>query len=402
MFKKLILESLSSPAAASELNRHIVRLRKEKRKRKMGLIFVALAATVHVLTLSAPPESANSVSSPSFIDTKIHSLNDFVYLYDKNSSSIRDLINSLGVTREEILASTPASIKPEDDMVIWSPKNLGNESKSIHTYNLSTNEARKVFYSSTAKSLSSDSNHPAFIGKSSTAGKFAILMHSGEFITSKYAMPACNQTDLIEALNKDYRDDQPADCNNTKLETSLSATNLSSERFDLAKPAESSDSIMYTLQVKNLGNSSTMTGTNVYIADLLEYSNLTDSGGGIFDNSHKSIEWPDTVVDPGGDLIRTFTVKILSPVPSTAIGAKVPSSYDCIISTSFGNMVEIPVACTKIKTFEKILIALPKIPTKASLYISASILFLAALLYLRLRQTIVELNAARYKYLNNI
>src|SRR5690606_6594495 len=85
MFRKIVTELAYSPAVAGELTSYIRRLRQEKNRRQIGLIFIGLALVVQSFAALYPPESANTHNSWAFIEGGVRSMDEYLNYYDENT-----------------------------------------------------------------------------------------------------------------------------------------------------------------------------------------------------------------------------------------------------------------------------------------------------------------------------
>ena len=105
MFKKLISSLPFSPALVGQLAFYAKRLKKEEATRKMGLVFLVLALIVQSFSVFQPPESANAASSNDLIYGGFSSKDDFLSSYDNNTGSLKDLLSTIGINRNDIQAA---------------------------------------------------------------------------------------------------------------------------------------------------------------------------------------------------------------------------------------------------------------------------------------------------------
>lgn len=124
--------------------------------------------------------------------------------------------------------------------------------------------------------------------------------------------------------------------------------------------AQASDRIEYTVYLENIGQLPATKTVSEELSDVLEYAQLSQTGGGTFDETSRVLSWGDVTLQPGEKTSRTFVVQVLATIPVTARGASEPSSYDCIMTNAFGNTVDIHVACEAPKIVETTVSELPK------------------------------------------
>lgn len=159
--------------------------------------------------------------------------------------------------------------------------------------------------------------------------------------------------------------------------------------------AQASDRIEYTVYLENIGQLPVTRTVSEELSDVLEYSKLVQNGGGVFSETNKVLAWGDVTLKPGEKTSRSFVVQILDTVPTTARGTSEPSSYDCIMTNSFGNTVNIPVACDTPKLVESAVSELPKTGPGENLLFAAIIGSVVTFFWARSRQLRREVKLIR-------
>ncbi len=125
---------------------------------------------------------------------------------------------------------------------------------------------------------------------------------------------------------------------NVDLVLSKKAYNVTRGQDATSVSAQPNDIIRYTLTVKNNGNSSA--SSYVFqdnINDILQLAELSDFPGAEFTNS--TLKWPSQNIASGATVEKTFTVRVRQ--------APLNGSSDCVMSNTFGNTVNVNVACVK-------------------------------------------------------
>lgn len=160
--------------------------------------------------------------------------------------------------------------------------------------------------------------------------------------------------------------------------------------------AQPSQRISYTVTVINKGYTSTKTSIEEKLEDVLEYSTLLDSGGGILEKDTKTLTWPEVEIQPGKTETRTFTVKLLDSIPATNTGTSNQSSYDCRMTNTFGNEVEIDVACPVEKVIvEQAVSELPHTGPGENMVFATILMTVVVYFYARSRQMGKEVRLIR-------
>lgn len=160
--------------------------------------------------------------------------------------------------------------------------------------------------------------------------------------------------------------------------------------------AQTSDRIQYTLTIVNKGHTSGKTPITENLTDVLEYSSLFDLGGGTFDQTTKTLSWPDTTILPGKEETRVFIVKLASNVPAMNTGTSNGASYDCKMINTFGNSVEIQVNCPIQKlVVEQVTRELPHTGPRENVIFAGIVFTIVTYFYVRSRQLNKEVRLIR-------
>lgn len=187
MFRKIVSNLPYSPALVGQLGFYARRLRKEEATRQMGLIFTCLALIVQSFAVFQPPEPANASSGADFIRGGIgNDIDNFLDAYDDNDRHIKDLFNSLGITRAEIKAADSDKIG-ESGYYNWSMTSLYSESQGQESYKFydSDGDSHKVYNRPMRLTQEGNAPYPVFEGHSAKFGYFAIKKDCGNLITKK-------------------------------------------------------------------------------------------------------------------------------------------------------------------------------------------------------------------------
>lgn len=512
MFRKIVSNLAFSPALVSQLSFYARRLKKEELTRRLGLIFTALALVVQSLAVFSPPEAANASSSADFVRGGVSSVSDFLNYYDRNSNNIKNVYNSLGITRAEIAAAKKTTID-ESSRYNWSMTSLYSHAQGQRSWDYGSG---KVFYRPMKLTQQGGDKHPVYYSHSKTQGWFAIKIDCGNLITSKPPvkppkeeppMPTPSATcqavgvtitnrTLVEMrgsavvsggakiskytfvvtdstgktvktatvnssqttvgadsfelgspgtykvaltvatslgnktnasscvknltiakpevcpynpqLPPNSPDCQPcpenpdvwikderckADVINTKSGLNLTQGNISAS----TTTAKSGDKISYTVTAKNQGIVSQKTTIKEELKDVLEYATLIDTGAGTFDETTKTLSWGEVNITAGREQSRTFVVQLLDPIPLTNTGTSDESSYDCRMTNTFGNTIEVNVECPQEKVvIEQTVAELPKTGPGENMIFAGTLLSVVVYFYARSRQLGKEVRLIRH------
>lgn len=159
--------------------------------------------------------------------------------------------------------------------------------------------------------------------------------------------------------------------------------------------ASASDRIVYVLTARNEGKDVASVDFDENLADVTEYAQVIDEGGGSYDNDAKTLSWPAVELQPGEVQARMFTVQLASTIPATARGNSDATSYDCRMINTFGNAVEINVDCPQVKAVESAVTELPQTGPTANLLLAGGLLAIVTYFYARSRQLNTEIRLIR-------
>jgi uncharacterized repeat protein (TIGR01451 family) len=246
-----------------------------------------------------------------------------------------------------------------------------------------------------------------WVGHSKKIGWFAIMQSCGNLVTDIVPPPPpppkCIVNNKLLASDEDCR---PCPGNESlwindescipHIEKTKTATNTSQGFIDAAtKVAHASDQISYTISIQNTGLLPTTAKLQENLADVLDYSSLIDNGGGTLDPTSKILSWPDVSLNPSEKQTRTFVIRLNESIPATARGASDPTSYDCIMTNTFGNSIDIKVNCPTPKVIEKVVTELPKTGPTENMIFAGIVLAIATYFFARTRQMREEIRLVR-------
>lgn len=194
-----------------------------------------------------------------------------------------------------------------------------------------------------------------------------------------------------------------ADYQLTKSVRNLSRTDANGTPTDANNTtARPGDRLEYTLEVKNVGKN---TGTYTFkdnFADVLEYSDILQSNGGMLQRggeipveNQSSLVWQAMAIKPNQAVQKSVVVQVKTTIPAAPTNVSNPESYNCRMHNSFGNPTNVAVECPPEKTVEQVVTELPKTGPTESLLIGGSVLALVTYFYCRARQLGKEVRLIR-------
>lgn len=162
--------------------------------------------------------------------------------------------------------------------------------------------------------------------------------------------------------------------------------------------AAPSDSITYTLSVKNIGNTKIEDfEVKEDLSDVLEYAEVTDSGGGTV-NNQQVITWPKVDIAAGQTVSKQLTIKVKANLPETPRPTTQSTSWDLIMTNVYGNAINIRLPGSVAKVVEQTTTALPNTGPGETVAIAMVITFIAAYYFARTRLMAKELDIVREEY----
>ena len=160
--------------------------------------------------------------------------------------------------------------------------------------------------------------------------------------------------------------------------------------------AKASDKIVYTLTIANTGKAPAKVTPVDNVADAVEYAQIIDAGGGVYDKESKTITWPEVTVDPNKTQTRMFTIQLAETIPSMGTGISDMTSYDCRIDNTFGNITSINVDCPPQKqVIEQTVSELPHTGPRENIIFASVVLAVVTYFYARSRQMKKEVRLIR-------
>jgi uncharacterized repeat protein (TIGR01451 family) len=183
---------------------------------------------------------------------------------------------------------------------------------------------------------------------------------------------------------------------NKDLSLSVEAVNLSrSGKSVIGSIVDPNDRIQYTVKTTNNGPSKANSTIEVSVADLLEYATMNDPGGGTFDRDAQKITWGSVTLDSKQTDVRSFMMAVNSTLPITPQAVDSTSSYNCIISITYGNTLDNTVNCPIGKEVEGVIKQLPEAGPNENILFSTFLLMTVTYFYIRSRQVNREMKIIR-------
>ncbi|MGB3023309.1 MAG: hypothetical protein WBB39_00705 [Candidatus Saccharimonadales bacterium] len=528
MFRKIVLGLSYSPSLIEQVGHYALRLKNETKLRRVSLIATVAAIMVQLLIVFAPVQSVNGTAFGDIVPGGASTLNDFLRAYDSQTSTVKQLVTSLGINREDIEASRETTINSvaingeDNGWRLWNRQPLFSLAQKEIATHISSNTVvysrPLTLYDTSEWSKQHGTRYTVYLGHSHQVGEFAIIKSSGNLLTKRTPNPSpatitlstptshspinncetiiVNQIDRTRfsltvpqpspnneertfVVRGDYSDGkiitkktvrptsngilssgemqiqqsgtyyasvafatqaagsrscttvfaiaseqgcstkpdliavdkecQPCpndpslwykdtECSE-KIARSLSVINLTQNvTHGETMQARAGDRLQYAAHVTNMADTPIVTSVSIIINDGLEYATILDNGGADYSVQDKKLEWKTIEIPPGGNVTRTFTMKILDNIPAIARNIGTPSSYDSLSTITFGNSISVPVETPAPKIVEVITEQLPMTTTPITLLTGLSVFLIVAFLYARAQQLSYELRQIRREF----
>ena len=223
--------------------------------------------------------------------------------------------------------------------------------------------------------------------------------------------PKCKPCPIEGKTNLWYNDPACRPCDETKqdkdkkdiscLELHKSARNITQDIKNANNTrANAGDTIEYTLSVKNFSKE-TRKGFVIEenMEDVLEYADIIDASGATYTtNPVRLLSWKPVDIKPGETIKRTVLIKVKSTLPTTPASSSDPLSNDFKMVNVYGDMVQIKLPTSPIKTVEQTVRFLPKTGLGSNVIVSTVLIMTATYFYYRSRLTVKELGLVRQQF----
>lgn len=303
----------------------------------------------------------------------------------------------IGRTSVELTGEASASGGAKISKYVFTIKNKAG--KTVATRSVTTNKASVTPDDIT---LTTPGNYVASLAVSTSVGqKTSAANCTASFTIAKPAV--CSLNTQLAANSPDC---QPCpgntsiwikdvDCKSHIIDTKQ-AININQNNVDASTTiAQAGDRIAYTINVQNTGLAPAVAPLQENLDDVMEYATIADTGGGTFDENTKTLSWPSVTLQPGQKQSRTFVVKLASTIPAMARGTSDATSYDCIMTNTFGNSINVNVNCPAPKQVEEVVSQLPHTGPTENMLFAGVVFALVAYFYARSRQLKKEVRLIR-------
>lgn len=262
-----------------------------------------------------------------------------------------------------------------------------NSSQLSDSFKYSQKGQGKYTVELTVKTSQGDKTSPSCVKTFSVAAPQMCPQNPSLPLSSPECQPCPGDTTLW------IKDDQ---CSASIIQTKT-ATNITQGNVDATtRTAKAGDKIIYTLNVSNHGKADAAITPTEELLDVSEYANIIENGSGAYDSSAKTLTWPAITLKPGETQTRMFTVQVLDTIPAMGQGVSDKTSYDCKMTNTFGNSIDIAVDCPLQKQLvEETVAELPHTGPRENMLFAGVVLAIVAYFYARSRQVKKEVRLIR-------
>ncbi|OGL39060.1 hypothetical protein A3J32_02260 [Candidatus Saccharibacteria bacterium RIFCSPLOWO2_02_FULL_46_7] len=393
MFNKLLSNLPFNPSLITQVAFYGQRLKKEGSVRRLGVLFVALALTLQLFAIMAPPKPTLARVGNDMIPGGFGSLATAVSHCRADRYSFGTILRKFrGATCDNLAAGSVRTIKSTDyNRQLYS---MGRIAYGKPNEVPVTIEGAGTFY---MRSL--------WGWDTGGASTYKVIFAHNVFGIPVIVMFSCGNIVMIGKPNPPPPPKPPPPpevppCTpETCLKLSKSARNSTRNILDANNTtAKPKDVINYTLTVKNTGKS-IVKGFVIEenLTDVLEYAELVDIHGGT-KYSQNIIRWPAVDINPGETITKFITVKVKSVIPNTPSPESNPGAYDCVMNNVYGNAINIKVTCGTVKKTEKVVKTLPNTGPGTTMVAGFGITAFAGYFFARNRLLTKELDEIKKEY----
>ena len=290
---------------------------------------------------------------------------------------------------------------------------------SGYTYTVKDSKGAIVATQSNASNATTDQLNYTFQKDGSYTVSVTVATTAGKKTGADCTKPLTVTPQPRCKLNPDFTEDSP-ECKPCESDSSIWYKDEScTSDFKLVKSVKNTtqlvenannttvlpgDRLEYHLKVTNVGK---VTGTFTLqdkFADVLEYADLVDAGGGTLSKLDSktpvedvgTITWPSIEIKPGQTIEKIVAVNVKAAIPATPQSLGNRASYDCQMTNILGsNDTTVKVNCPTPKIVETTVSELPHTGASENMLFAGTVLAIVAYFYARSRQVKKEVRLIR-------
>lgn len=424
MFKKLLGSLPFNPSLIHQVGFYAKRLRQETAIRRWGVVLMVLTLAIQLFAIIEPPSPSLARAGNDIIPGGFSTQAEGVNHCNNNDFNYKIMLNYFGISCAAMFVGSVRRIDYSE---------FGGQLYSMGRlpYGFAGETAVNIPYAGTfymrpltawgPHCIQDGKNCLAIVGHRSDGTPFMALFSCGNIVIVGPPKPPapppppppapkppappkpCPYNSALPTTDSRCKPcDKSQNQNDTTacLILSKTAANLTNNGQNAdGTTAHAGDTIQYTLRVKNTGKATVKKFViQENLTDVLEYADLVDLHGGSKD-AFSVASWPAVDVPAQTTVTRLITVRIKNPIPQTPTPPSNPGSFDMTMTNVYGNVVNIKLPPTIVKTTEQVTTtALPNTGPGASLVIGFSLTAIMAYFFARSRLMGKELAIVRSDY----
>lgn len=355
MFREIVSQLSFSPATVERLSAYAHTIKQRQRTSSWSLLVLSLLLIIQVIITIAPPHTPQLATKNDLIPGGIISHETLLTIYDDNVNGFKDAATALSIGRSDLVSSTKhTSAPPLPYSTGLTPRATSQE----QAYSLPNH----ILY--IRDTNTHQLTQQGWLGTTTTSKTFFVLAQDGNILSSHIpTMPSIK----------------------SKLKLSHAA----------AQTDATNKTLTWTLRAENSSPTPVQEDISFSTADIEEYATVEIPAGAIVSDEQQLIIWPGVNINPGEHRIFTVTARLDPKINTTGRNPVNTYSYDCRISTAFGNTQEISIPCPLTKQLELLAYDLPYISNKTSIIIYSVLLVINIIVYFVLRQFTKEIRIIR-------
>ncbi len=430
MFNKLISNLPFNPSLIGQVSFYARRIRQEASLRRLGFLFIALSMIVQLVAFMAPPEPTMARSGNDLIPGGVSSKEQLVEYCNTNAYRLGEILRNFGINCGQVANGQVGSIRSTDyNRALYSMGRLPYGKTGETEVPVA---GVGMFYMRPLWSWDSGaySTYTALTGRTESGMVFMLLFSCGNLVTVGLPQPPppppppptpepvcpldakilqkdarCTPCPYNPHILKDNPACKPCDKSQSTNDNiaciilSKSAQNVTENGKDANNTtAKAGDTIQYNLSAQNTGKGTVKAFVvEENITDVLDYADIVNLHGGTLDSEH-IVRWPATDIKPGETIKKVLTVKVKDPIPQTPASTSNPGTFDLNMTNVYGNVINIKLPPTVIKTTEQVTKSLPNTGPGTSLLIGFIITAGAGYFFARSRLIAKELTIIKNDY----
>ena len=445
MFNKLVSNLPFNPSLINQVSFYAKRLKQETSVRRLGFILVALTMFLQLFAVFSPAQPTLARASNDIIPGGVKSKNELLQHCLRNDNELATILAHFAISCNNVANnSAVTTIHSNDDSnQLYSmgrqPQGQVNVGTGKPTNEVAVPIGGTTYYMRQLSSWDSRSvsTYTALSVGNAFGVQYFILFSCGNIVQhgkpTPTPPPAKPVPPPVKPTPKPTPKPQPVDvcplvpglqtkksqcppCPQSANDNDVSSCLVPAKKAknvtqDISNAnnttAKASDTIVYTLLLKNTAKISAKTTVTENMADVLEYADITNLHGGKLSNQNV-LSWPEQTIRAGDTASHQITIKVKDPVPQTPAGCPTDNvvsscpksgSFDLIMTNVYGNTINIKLPPTILKTTETVTTTtLPNTGPGIGLVAGFTLTAIVGYFFARSRLLTKELDIVRTEY----